>query len=187
MLLEAWQSYVQKNSNAHIQWLIVPRHPQRVNAVAQSIAQQGFAVSRRSSWGQTKEAHPPFDASTPTIFLGDSMGEMALYYSMSQVALLGGSFEPLGGQNLIEAAACACPVVMGLHTFNFAEASEAAVGCGAALRASDMLTAIERALELANSTQAHQEVAEAALQFAAQHGGATDRTVSAVGHWLDAT
>ena len=187
MLLETWQSYVQTNPNAHIQWLIVPRHPQRVNEVAQSISQQGFAVSRRSSWGQTKDAQPPFDAPTPTILLGDSMGEMALYYSMSHVALLGGSFEPLGGQNLIEAAACACPVVMGQHTFNFAEASEAAVGCGAALRASNMLSAIERAVELAMSKQAHQEVAEAALQFAAQHGGATERTVLAVGQWFDAT
>ena len=187
MLLEAWQIYVQQNPNAQIQWLIVPRHPQRVNEVAQSIAQQGFAASRRSSWGQTKDAQPPFDAPTPTILLGDSMGEMALYYSMSHVALLGGSFEPLGGQNLIEAAACACPVVMGQHTFNFAEASEAAVGCGAALHASNMLSAIESAVELAMSKQAHQEVANAALQFAAQHGGATERTVSAVGQWLDAT
>ena len=187
MLLEACQIYVQKNPNAHIQWLIVPRHPQRVNEVAQSIVQQGFAVSRRSSWGQTTDAQPPFDAPTPTILLGDSVGEMALYYSMSHAALLGGSFEPLGGQNLIEAAACACPVVMGQHTFNFAEASEAAVGCGAALRASKMLSAIESAVELAMSKQTHQEVANAALQFAAQHGGATERTVLAVGQWLDAT
>jgi len=164
--------------------LIVPRHPQRFDEVQRLIEARGFRVSRRSSW----QLGPPNAAAlSADVWLGDSLGEMALYYSLCRVALLGGSFEPLGGQNLIEAAACACPVVMGLHTFNFAEASEAAVGCGAALRASDMMSAIERAVELANSKQAHQEVADAALKFASQHGGATDRTVSAIGQWLDAT
>jgi 3-deoxy-D-manno-octulosonic-acid transferase len=66
------------------------------------------------------------------IWLGDSLGEMAMYYALSDVALLGGSFAPLGGQNLIEAAACGCPVVMGPHTFNFAQAAEVAVAAGAA-------------------------------------------------------
>ena len=183
MLLEAWQLYVQKNPNAQVQWLIVPRHPQRVNDVAQLIAQQGYAVSRRSAWGPLESAQPPTDFSEPTILLGDSMGEMALYYSLSQVALLGGSFEPLGGQNLIEAAACGCPIVMGPHTFNFAEASLAAVNSGAAMRAIDMTSAIESAVTLAMAKPARQEVSDKAMQFAAQHGGATQRTVLAVRQW----
>ena len=68
------------------------------------------------------------------VWLGDSMGEMPLYYALADVALLGGSFAPLGGQNLIEAAACGCPVVMGPHTFNFAQAAELSLAAGAALR-----------------------------------------------------
>ena len=86
-------------------------------------------MSRRSDWGE--RGREPAD-----IWIGDSLGEMALYYGMADVALLGGSFEPLGGQNLIEAAACGCPVVMGPHTFNFAEAAQLAQEAGAALRAS---------------------------------------------------
>ena len=60
---------------------------------------------------------------------------MPLYYAMADVALLGGSFAPLGGQNLIEAAACGCPLLMGPHTFNFEEAAELAIDAGAACAA----------------------------------------------------
>jgi 3-deoxy-D-manno-octulosonic-acid transferase len=109
---------------------------------------------------------------------------MALYYSLADVALLGGSFEPLGGQNLIEAAACGCPVVMGPHTFNFAEASLAAVSEGAALRADDMDDAIEKAVALAQDTQARKQHSFNASKFAGQHGGATQRTVLSVREWL---
>ena len=68
------------------------------------------------------------------VWLGDSMREMPAWYALADVALLGGSFAPLGGQNLIEAAACGCPVVMGPHTFNFADAAELALAAGAAIR-----------------------------------------------------
>jgi 3-deoxy-D-manno-octulosonic-acid transferase len=64
---------------------------------------------------------------------------MPLYYASADVALLGGSFAPLGGQNLIEAAACGCPLLMGPHTFNFAQAAELALAAGAALRVADLV------------------------------------------------
>jgi 3-deoxy-D-manno-octulosonic-acid transferase len=90
------------------------------------------------------------------------------------VALLGGSFAPLGGQNLIEAAACGCPVVMGPHTFNFAEAADLALAAGAAWRASDMIQAASQALALTHS-QVRDRMAQRALQFAARHRGAARR------------
>jgi 3-deoxy-D-manno-octulosonic-acid transferase len=182
--LQAWQRFVAANPNAHVQWLVVPRHPQRVDDVAQLLAQHGWQVSRRSTWGVEEGHGPPSNTAHPNIFLGDSLGEMALYYSLADVALLGGSFEPLGGQNLIEAAACGCPVVMGPHTFNFAEASLAAVSEGAALRADDMDAAIEKAVALAQDTQARKQHSFNASKFAGQHGGATQRTVLAVREWL---
>ena len=155
--------------------LIVPRHPQRFDEVADAIAAQGFACSRRSQWGADLSAWlPPGEG---CIWLGDSMGEMALYYSLASVALLGGSFEPLGGQNLIEAAACGCPVVMGPHTFNFAEVAEQALAEGAAWRVDDLAQALERALSLIGP--AHQE--RRAHEFARRHQGAARETA---GHLL---
>ena len=178
--LAAWQTFILQCSDVHVHWLIVPRHPQRVAEVESLLLSGGLRVSRRSTWGQEGPTHP-----TPVVLLGDSLGEMALYYSLSDVALLGGSFEKLGGQNLIEAAACACPIVMGPHTFNFSEASEAAQNSGAAQRASNMAEAVRLAVETVQNKQVQQMRAHHASQFAKQHGGATERTVLAVQELLN--
>jgi len=166
---------------SNVQWLIVPRHPQRFEAVAALIESHGFSVSRRSDWADGPAAEEGAEA----IWLGDSLGEMALYYGLADVALLGGSFEPLGGQNLIEAAACACPVVMGPHTFNFAEAAELAQAAGAALRVSSLQQAVAVAQQLANDPAAQQAVVSAAARFSSAHRGAVEKTVSAVLALLD--
>lgn len=157
---------------AGIRWLIVPRHPQRFDEVAALVAARGFSVARRSEW-----VAPPEDA---PMWIGDSLGEMALYYGLADCALLGGSFEPLGGQNLIEAAACGCPVVMGPHTFNFAEAAQLAQEAGAALRVADMQEAVPAATELVSDAPRREATAAASLSFAAAHRGAADRTADAV-------
>ena len=156
----------------NVQWLVVPRHPQRFDEVAALAAQHGFQVSRRSQWGG--------DPMPGDIWLGDSLGEMALYYGLADVALLGGSFEPLGGQNLIEAAASGCPVVMGPHTFNFAEAAEQAQAEGAAMRVESMGEGMLRAVEIAASGERRATIAGAALRFAAAHRGAAQKTAQAV-------
>jgi len=154
------------------QWLLVPRHPQRFEAVAALVAAAGFSLERRSEWAGAPAAGP--------LWLGDSVGEMALYYGLAHVALLGGSFEPLGGQNLIEAAACGCPVVMGPHTFNFSDAAATAQAAGAASRAPDLAAAVQRALALAADPPALAAAQDAALAFAAAHRGAAARTAQAL-------
>lgn len=164
-----------------VQWLVVPRHPQRFDAVAELITSHGFAVQRRSSWGQGGPIAVNSTADgAPSIWLGDSLGEMALYYGLADVALLGGSFEPLGGQNLIEAAACSCPVVMGPHTFNFTEAAHQAEQVGAALRAQDMSKAITLAADLAVDAVRLATARQAAAAFAQTHRGATQQLVGAI-------
>lgn len=157
-----------------VQWLIVPRHPQRFDEVAALAAEAGFSVSRRSSW------HAAGPAAPAQLWIGDSLGEMPAYYSLADVALLGGSFEPLGGQNLIEAAACGCPLVLGPHTFNFAEAAQQAQASGAALRVDAIGDAVHRAMALAADPVALQRATQAALQFAQAHRGAAERTARAV-------
>ena len=160
-----------------VQWLIVPRHPQRFDEVAVLIESQGFKVSRRSQW---MEGPAPKDESPRTLWLGDSLGEMALYYGLADVALLGGSFEPFGGQNLIEAAACACPVVMGPHTFNFTQAADLAVAAGGAQRVASLAQAVETALALVQAPAERANMANAALTFAHAHRGVARQTAEAV-------
>ena len=160
-----------------VQWLIVPRHPQRFEAVAQLLESAGLRVSRRSQW---TDAPAPAD-----VWLGDSLGEMALYYGLADVALLGGSFAPLGGQNLIEAAACACPVVLGPHTFNFAEAADLACAAGAAQRVVDMAQGVAAACALAQERASLALARDTAAQFAQAHRGAAQATAAAAAQLLE--
>jgi 3-deoxy-D-manno-octulosonic-acid transferase len=159
--------------------LVVPRHPQRFDDVATLAARHGLRVSRRSQWLDAGPAACP-SALAADVWLGDSLGDMPLYYALADVALLGGSFAPLGGQNLIEAAACACPVVMGPHTFNFADAAAQAEACGAAQRAPDMAAGLAQALKLVDHPAAQASAAAAATAFGASNRGATARTVAAL-------
>jgi len=167
---------------AQVRYLLVPRHPQRFDEVAALVVQHGLTLSRRSSWsGSPLES---IEAMQADIWLGDTLGEMPLYYALSDAALLGGSFEKLGGQNLIEAAACGCPVVMGPHTFNFSEAAELSEAAGAALRVVDMASAVHTAITLVSHTAAQSQAASSALAFSARHQGATGRTLHALAVYL---
>jgi 3-deoxy-D-manno-octulosonic-acid transferase len=160
----------------------VPRHPQRFAEVQALAEGAGLTVSRRSTWAAGPAQSD--DAMQADVWLGDTLGEMALYYAMSDVALLGGSFAPLGGQNLIEAAACGCPVVMGPHTFNFSEAAELAEGEGAARRVADTAQAVQVAVALVSDPAARGDMVKSGLAFAEWHRGATGRTVDAVRGYL---
>jgi len=151
--------------------VLVPRHPQRFAEVADLLAREKISFVRRS------EGVPGPETS---VWLGDSMGEMAAYYTLADIAFIGGSLLPLGGQNLIEAAACGCPVVVGPHTFNFLQATADAIAAGAALRVDDadgLAAAIGRAFGDSGELRA---MRAAGSHFAAAHRGATERTVALI-------
>ena len=162
--------------------VIVPRHPQRFDAVAALVMAAGLSLARRSAWGGVAGAAPPPPALACDVWLGDTLGEMPLYYGLADAALLGGSFEPLGGQNLIEGLACGCPMVAGPHTFNFADATEGAIAAGAAERAAGMAEAVNRLLAWIAPEKAAALAArsQAGRAFAAQHRGAARRMAEAV-------
>ena len=152
--------------------LLVPRHPQRFDEVAAFIEAQRLPFVRRSS-GIMPTAET-------RVWLGDSMGEMPAYFAASDIVLMGGTFLPFGGQNLIEAAACGCPVLVGPHTYNFAQATEDALACGAARRVDDADTAAKEAARLMQDETALNVMRTAAGEFSQAHRGATARTVALV-------
>jgi len=164
LILAAWQA------QDHALLILVPRHPQRFDAVAALAAARGLSVARRSQLKQD-------DVITADVLVGDSMGEMFAYYAACDCAYIGGSLLPLGGQNLIEACAVGKPVLVGPHTFNFALATEQAVDAGAALRCDDAPAMVAAATGLLQDGLARNRMGEAALAFAGQHRGATARTV----------
>jgi 3-deoxy-D-manno-octulosonic-acid transferase len=150
--------------------VIVPRHPQRFDEVAQLLEQRGLCYQRRS-------AEQPVGAET-RVLLGDSMGEMFAYYAACDVAFIGGSLLPHGGQNLIEASSVGKPVILGLHTFNFAEAAERAVEGGAALRVADEFELARELQKLLLEPELCQRMGQAGLEFTRRHQGATGRVMA---------
>lgn len=149
--------------------LIVPRHPQRFDDVARLVQSHGLTLARRS------DAGPP--GADVDVMLGDSMGEMFAYFAASDCAFIGGSLLPLGGQNLIEACALGRPVLIGEHTFNFAQVSDEAVAAGAARRVHDAAQMLQMAVALLADDAARAQMGERALAFANRHRGATARTL----------
>ena len=176
-LVQAWKDVALKSGQGDSEGVavprlwIVPRHPQRFEEVAALVQAQGLSLSRRSQW---PGGLPDAKALGADVWLGDSMGEMPAYFAAARVALLGGSFAPLGGQNLIEAAACGCPIVMGPSTFNFAEAAELSEAAGAARRVGDWAQGVAEAMTW-SASPAHAGSVDRCLAFAQAHRGAAER------------
>ena len=152
--------------------VIVPRHPQRFEEVARLVEARSLPLQRRSDNAAVAPA--------TRVVLGDSMGEMFAYYAACDVAFVGGSLLPLGGQNLIEACAVGKPVLIGPSTYNFAEAVELAVRAGAAVQVSDAAALVKEAGRLLRDPAAARRMGEAGLAFCAAHRGATKRVLELI-------
>ncbi len=182
IILKAWKDLLLNNA-FEVQPLlcIVPRHPERFGEVANQIHAAGLTFRRRTEWQGI-----PRDCDGLDVILGDSMGEMPLYYSASDLVVMGGSLLPFGGQNLIEACAAGCPVLLGEHTYNFQQAALDAIAVGAAKRIQgDLLlgdaVALMEALKvlLLNGAELS-KMSETARAYSIEHQGATKRILAAL-------
>jgi 3-deoxy-D-manno-octulosonic-acid transferase len=158
---------------ADVLLVLVPRHPQRFDEVAGLIEAEGLAYQRRST------LDGELDPQT-RVLLGDSLGELFAYYAACDVAFVGGSLAPLGGQNLIEPASVGRPVLAGPHTFNFEEATRLAIEAGAAVRVNDAADLLANALKLLNDAPTRARMGEAGLTFATRHRGAAARVAALI-------
>lgn len=187
LLLKAWLANPE-HQNASL--MMVPRHPQRFEEVASLIKSEGFELLRRSNtadWSLNS-----VDTQGTTVLLGDSLGEMAMYFASADVTIVGGSLLNTGSQNFIEACAAACPVVLGPSTFNFAQAAVDAIAAGAATQpvsAEQALTLpaletakqlVKQALTLACSPVLAEPLRQAAQHWAQSHEGAALAQASAI-------
>jgi 3-deoxy-D-manno-octulosonic-acid transferase len=152
--------------------VIVPRHPHRLEHVAHLIEQRGFEFQRRSENAAIR--------SDTRVVLGDSLGEMYAYYSACDVAFIGGSLFPHGGQNLIEACALGKPVLIGPSVYNFTQAVEEAVAAGAALQVRDATELAREAARLLLDPAAARRMGEAGIAFCAAHRGAVAKVLDLI-------
>jgi 3-deoxy-D-manno-octulosonic-acid transferase len=152
--------------------VLVPRHPQRFDEVANLLTKHGIKFQRRSE-------NQPVAAATQVV-LGDSMGEMFAFYAACDVAFIGGSLLPFGGQNLIEACAVGKPVLIGPHTYNFTQASILAVEQGAALRVQDAESLALALNRLFSKPDELVQMGNAGLAFVRANQGATTKALAII-------
>ena len=153
--------------------VLVPRHPERFDSVAKLCQQRGLQVERRS-------ARKNSVALDTAILLGDTLGELLLFHAAADVSYIGGSLVPLGGQNLLEAAAVGTPVVFGPHMFNFQEISRMTLERGAGRQVSDAATLASAVAGYLDNPQARRAAGVAGQRMVAENRGALDKTLALV-------
>jgi 3-deoxy-D-manno-octulosonic-acid transferase len=147
--------------------ILVPRHPERFDSVRQLLDRQGVRFVART-------AQRPVDPATP-VFLGDTMGEVPLFYAASDVAFVGGTLVPVGGHNLLEPAALGLPVITGPHLFNTQEIADMFINIGALTRvtgADQLAVAVTRLFE---DEEAAQRLGSLGRDLVVRNRGALER------------
>ena len=156
--------------------VIVPRHPDRGQAIAHTIAMSGLRVALRSR-GELPTA-------AVDVYVADTMGELGLFYSLAPVVFMGGSLVEHGGQNPVEAVKLGASVVHGPHVFNFTDVYEALDSAGGARRADTQEALVKQMGQLLADPAARELLVGAAEGVVERLGGALDRTLAALEPYL---
>ena len=153
--------------------VLVPRHPERFDTVARLCQQRGHGLVRRSAGGAELPGDIP-------VLLGDTMGELLLFYAAADVAYIGGSLLPLGGQNLLESLAVGTPVVFGPHMFNFSEISRMALARGAGRQVRDSTGLAAAVAGYLRDDVGRRSAGAAGQAMVEENRGALERTMALV-------
>ena len=160
--------------------IIVPRHPERFATVTRLVRRAGCRVALRSENRSSLE-------STVEVLIGDTMGELQLFYGAVDVAFVGGSLVPTGGHNLLEAAVVGTPTVFGPHMFNFQAISQLTLERGAGVQIADAAQLAPAIADFLGNANRRFEVGEAGKRLIAENRGAVARTLRLIEGLLPGT
>ena len=170
LLLEAHRELCESLPDAML--ILVPRHPERFESVRQLLARHGAGFVTRTSGTRPR--------SEDSVFLGDTMGEVPLFYASADVAFVGGTLVPVGGHNLLEPAALGLPVVTGPHLFNTQDIADKFTAIGALIRvetAGELATAVTKLLRDGSEAK---RLGRLGRELVAVNRGALDRLMRLV-------
>jgi 3-deoxy-D-manno-octulosonic-acid transferase len=157
--------------------VLVPRHPERFDRVAALVQRDGVALARRSAGGDCGD--------DCAVYLGDTMGELPMLLAAADVAFIGGSLVPVGGHNLLEAAALGVPVVVGPQVFNFAEITRLLLAEEGAVQVADAAELARAVTAWLGDAAERARIGENGRRFVERNRGALDRLIAAVDARLD--
>ncbi|MEM9530346.1 MAG: lipid IV(A) 3-deoxy-D-manno-octulosonic acid transferase [Pseudomonadota bacterium] len=169
-VLPAYQRLLSVHPDALL--IIAPRHPERFSKVAARCRALGLKTHTRSEHRRARKR--------TQVFVLDTLGELMNYFAAADVAFVGGSIAQVGGHNVLEPAALGVPVLVGHHTFNFAEITELLLSRGGALRVADSAQLYERLQELAGDAGQRQRMGNSGLQLVQENRGALSRTLDLI-------
>ena len=158
--------------------ILVPRHPERFDYMARKIQRRNLVCVRRTQGAQDISADVD-------VYLGDTMGDLSLLYACSDVAFVGGSLVPLGGQNILEPCALGVPVVFGPHTFNFPDISNWTTKENAGQVVKDKKMLVDVLSEWLANPSLRDEIGNNGLRFIAAHTGALDKNQQLIQRLVD--
>lgn len=167
IIFAAHKFILEKIPNALL--ILVPRHPERFDAMTELAKQQGFETARRS-------LNQPVSEKTQ-VYVSDTMGEMMLMYSVCDVAFVGGSFVPVGGHNMLEPAVLSKPVLTGPHLFNFSEISEMLFKANGMIKVENANQLAEEVVKFLSDKDYREKIGKNAESVVAQNRGSLDKQV----------
>jgi 3-deoxy-D-manno-octulosonic-acid transferase len=170
LVLEAYAHVLR--SIPHCLLVLVPRHPERFASAAALCRKRGYSTALRS--------RAPERIDGVDVFVGDTMGELPLFYAASDVAFVGGSLVPVGGHNMLEPAALGLPVLFGPHVFNFAEISRMLLEVGAAWQVAGARELGEQAMTLLQDANLRHNVGDRGRRFVEVNRGALQRLIQII-------
>ena len=179
LLLEAYGEL--RKENPALRLAIVPRKPERFDEVAKLISARGYECLRRSV-AQSPSAVEDVPQSPSVVILGDTMGELRKFYALADFVFVGRSLVPMGGSDMIEAAALGKPTCFGPHTFNFPQA-EALLRHGCK-QVTDVASLVGQIKQWLDDAAAAESAGREAQQYVRTQQGATTRNVELICHVL---
>ncbi len=167
-----------KKAHKDLLLLLVPRHPERFNSVYEQVLRNQLTCQRYSQ-------NPVLTPATDVI-LGDTMGDLMMFYGASDIAFVGGSLVERGGHNMLEPASLGLPVLSGPHTFNFLDISRSLAKAGGLVMVYNVDTLIETVNTLLDNTAHRRTVGKKGEQFVKANGGALEHQYRLISSTLPA-
>jgi 3-deoxy-D-manno-octulosonic-acid transferase len=184
ILLDVYQSLKQQNSFKDLRLAIVPRKPERFNEVAELIKQNGFDLIRYSDVKNEGKQSSIFNLQSSIVILGDTMGDLRKFYSLATVIFVGRSLVPMGGSDMVEAAALGKPVLFGPHTTNFKQAVDALLEGNGAIMVKDKQELLDTLQKCLNEPDFTEKIARNGQEVIKKNQGATQKTIDQIAKLL---
>lgn len=182
IVLDVYRKLIQQKQFEDLRLVIVPRKPERFDEVAQSIEQAGFPLVRYS---HVKEGKALSANDEQAVILGDTMGDLRKFYSLATIIFVGRSLVPMGGSDMVEAAALGKCTVFGPYAFNFKQTVDALLEGNGAVMVKDELELLDAMQKCLSEPNLAKKIAQNGRNVIRKNQGATQKTVNQIATFLN--